>query len=197
MGRRPPRARTPRRQDDRGAVLVESALVFPVILLIVFGILEFGLLFRANLTLSESTRAGARVAAAQPRLPSQHESAAAAVSGSLASASIPGGSIEELIVYRANPVTGRTHNGQDPENCTAECIRYTWNITTSEFDAPTGTWPPLSQSACGGTGDTDFYGVYVRARYDFVTGFFGESITLSERSVMRLEPLPLTDGCKP
>jgi hypothetical protein len=60
-----------------------------------------------------------------------------------------------------------------------------------------GTWDPQSQSACGKESNTDFYGVYVRARYDFITGFFGDNITLTEHSIMRLEPLPLAETCEP
>jgi hypothetical protein len=186
-----------KRRDDRGAVLVEAALVFPLLMLLVFGIMEYGLLFRTNLSLSESTRAGTRVGAAQPRLPAQHENAAAAVSGALSSASIPGGSIEELIIYKADPKTGRTINDLEPENCTTDCVRYGWSSTNDEFVELSGTWNPATQSACGDIDSTDFYGVYIRARYDFITGFFGESATLTEHSIMRLEPLPLADTCEP
>src|SRR5690606_13535680 len=88
-----------RRRDnelERGAVLIEAAIVMPLILLIVFGILEFGLAFRNTLSVSESTRAGARVAVAQPRVDGYEANAAAAVSGSLATSGIPADQIEEL-----------------------------------------------------------------------------------------------------
>ena len=45
-----------RRQDnERGAALVEMALVTPLLVLLVFGILEFGLAFRDRLTVSNAT----------------------------------------------------------------------------------------------------------------------------------------------
>ena len=37
-------------RDDRGAVLVEAAFILPVVILIVFGIIEFGLAFKDTLT---------------------------------------------------------------------------------------------------------------------------------------------------
>jgi hypothetical protein len=119
------------------------------------------------------------------------------VSGALASASIPGGSIEELIIYKASPTTGQTFDGVEPQNCTTACVRYGWDESQDKFVQTGGTWDPQSQSACGKESNTDFYGVYVRARYDFITGFFGESITLTEHSIMRLEPLPLAETCEP
>lgn len=52
----------PRRQPDRGQALVEFALVFPIFLLIVFGIVDAGRLIFAYNALSNAAREGARVA---------------------------------------------------------------------------------------------------------------------------------------
>lgn len=194
-----PRWRRARARDDEGAVLVEAAIVMPLLLLVVFGILEYGLVFRTTLSISESTRAGARVGVAQPRVEGYEETASAAVSGSLASAGIPADDIEELVIYKANPNTGQTVAGGAPQDCTADCWKFVWNAGAQQFDLAPGspTWEASSQFACGSQDQTDFLGVYVRANYTFITGFFGETMTMEERSVMRLEPLPLADTCAP
>ncbi|WP_420372033.1 TadE family protein [Pedococcus badiiscoriae] len=57
------------RHPDRGAAAVEAAIVTPLILLIVFGIMEFGMVFKDTLTVSTSVRAGARTASAEPGTP--------------------------------------------------------------------------------------------------------------------------------
>lgn len=49
------------RRDDRGAAAVEFALVLPVLVLIVFGIAQFGLAFAQVLSLNSGARQGARL----------------------------------------------------------------------------------------------------------------------------------------
>ena len=38
-------------------------------------------------------------------------------------------------------------------------------------------------------GTTDFVGVYVTGEYDFVTTFWSDKVTLSDKTIMRLEPI--------
>jgi hypothetical protein len=49
--------------SDRGAAAVELALMLPVLLLIVFGIIDFGRMLNAQITLTEAAREGARAEA--------------------------------------------------------------------------------------------------------------------------------------
>lgn len=51
-----------RDESDRGATLVEFAIVAPLLLLIVFGTIEFGFLFLQNLDVRNGTREAARLA---------------------------------------------------------------------------------------------------------------------------------------
>jgi Flp pilus assembly protein TadG len=48
---------------DRGAELIEFAIVTPLLLLLVFGIADFGLMFQRYEVLTNAAREGARVAA--------------------------------------------------------------------------------------------------------------------------------------
>jgi Flp pilus assembly protein TadG len=59
MTRRWPRAGA----ADGGAAAVEFALLLPVLLLIVFGIIDFGRALNAQITLTQAAREGARLAA--------------------------------------------------------------------------------------------------------------------------------------
>jgi hypothetical protein len=188
---------------ERGAVLAEAALVLPVLALLLFGILEYGLLFRSNLTVAEATRSGARVGAAMPRQPDMLAATAEATAGRLVASGVPEDQIRRLVIYRADPTTGGLDGGGSTdaaiEACSTDCVRYAWDGTTDRFLPVTGspTWSAASQEACGGIGDTDYVGVYLRVRHEFVTGMFGSGVTITERSIMRLEPMSTSVACKP
>ena len=47
-------------RDDRGAVAVEFALIFPILIVILLGIIEYGSVFNAQLLLTGAAREGAR-----------------------------------------------------------------------------------------------------------------------------------------
>jgi len=54
----PGRVRSPR--DERGAVAVEMALITPILVMLVFGIIQFGIVFAQKLALSNAAREAAR-----------------------------------------------------------------------------------------------------------------------------------------
>jgi Flp pilus assembly protein TadG len=62
-----------RRNPERGQAVVELALVLPLMLLLLLGIVEFGTVFRDYIALTDATRVGARQAAVSRSL--QPESA--------------------------------------------------------------------------------------------------------------------------
>ena len=73
MRRRPAR-RAPR---DRGAAAVEFALLLPLLMLLVFGIVDFGRALNAQITLTQAAREGARLAAlGEPNVVSSTQAAA-------------------------------------------------------------------------------------------------------------------------
>ena len=51
---------------DRGAALMEFALVFPILAMLLFGLLSAGLAWNQNLALAQGARVGARYAATLP-----------------------------------------------------------------------------------------------------------------------------------
>src|SRR2546423_5474840 len=55
--------RTTRMQDQRGQTMTEFAIVLPVLCLLLFGVIQFGILFNNYVTLTDAVRAGARKAA--------------------------------------------------------------------------------------------------------------------------------------
>ncbi len=179
------------RMGERGAVAVEAAIIFPLLVVLFFGTLEFGLLFRNNHSISAASRSGARVASALPRDDDYHLAARDAVTAALGR--VPDANIDQLIVFKAN---GNLRDG-DPTTCrTSECYKFTWDENSGSWNDPQGGWSARDQEACGGLNDTDYVGVYVEGHYDWATGLFGSSRKLSETTVMRLEPLPLSSTCR-
>ncbi len=76
--RRPARAYRP---GDSGAAAVEFALLLPVLLLVTFGIIDFGRALNAQVTLTQAAREGARLAAlGQPNVVSRTQAAATGLS---------------------------------------------------------------------------------------------------------------------
>jgi Flp pilus assembly protein TadG len=66
---------------DRGATVVEFALLLPLLLLIVMGIVDFGRLLNAQESLTQAAREGARlVALGQPDVTSRTQAAAGTLS---------------------------------------------------------------------------------------------------------------------
>jgi Flp pilus assembly protein TadG len=53
------------RETERGQALVETAMVLPIILLLLFGLIDFGRAFYTWIVLTNSAREGARVGAVQ------------------------------------------------------------------------------------------------------------------------------------
>jgi Flp pilus assembly protein TadG len=85
------------RRRESGQAMVELAIVLPVLLMLVLGIIQYGILFNHSLTLTDAVRAGARQGAVSRVLPGGPATAAAAAdarvrsaaSGSLSGANDP------------------------------------------------------------------------------------------------------------
>src|SRR5262245_21138010 len=66
---------------DRGATAIEFALLFPLLMLIVFGIIDFGRVLNAQITLTQAAREGARLdALGLPNVDSRTQAAATGIS---------------------------------------------------------------------------------------------------------------------
>ena len=57
------------RKSERGVSLIEFALVIPILLLLILGIIEFGWIYNGYVTLNGAAREGARIASIKKELP--------------------------------------------------------------------------------------------------------------------------------
>ena len=179
------------RRDD-GVVAVEAALVTPLLFVIVFGIIEFGMYYKDAITVTGIARSAARTASAEPRQASQITDTVAAITSAVASASA--GSVQELWIYDAGTNGFPVGKTDFAAGCTS-CVKYTWG--GSAFAQVTGfTWDPLTQNACPNDALHGAVGVYIKASHRFITGLFPGTLSASDHAVMRLEPIPTSAGCK-
>lgn len=203
--------RRTRRED--GAVAVEAALVLPLLVLLVFGIIEFSFLLRDYAGVSSLVRTGARIASTgaddgpgscetgagvppctPASTPALAQEAADAIQRS-GSATNPD-EIQYILVYKANVqgFPGADGNTTMPADCsaTANCVKFTWRPTLNSFKYASGAWNSATISACfpgSTTYPMDRVGIYLKATHPMITGLFGTSINMSDRAVMDFEPL--------
>ncbi|MDW3218054.1 MAG: TadE/TadG family type IV pilus assembly protein [Acidimicrobiales bacterium] len=193
------RARQRRLDGDKGVAMVEMAIVAPFLALIVAGIVEYGTLWRDDLTVTSATRSAARV------ISNAGDTEGADYEGiqSLRAAleSIDGVTIEGMLVYNASAVDGEPNSscflGDNPVSSTGWCNYYSaaqiQSLTPADFSACTGpdaSWCPTGRDD-NQTGGTDKVGVWVRINREYFTGLIpGDGVTITDFSVMNIEPEP-------
>jgi hypothetical protein len=193
---------------ERGATLVEAAFVTLPFMLVVFAILEFGLVFRADLTISNASTRASRAASVGGRAPIADFQIIEAVKDGLDDGGME--NIQRVIVYRAtspndpvpagcdaitNPIGAQgvadVCNVYGPDALTAPLVLPSgldnpeWQCAVGARDA---AWCPTDRAVSFAAGPRDYVGVYVETTHNFITGFFVDSIELEANTVSRLEP---------
>ena len=181
-------------RGERGASAVEAAIVTPVVLAMICGLLEFGMLFKDYLGTQAMIRAGVRLASAEPRTTTFAQDAAKQMrkTGTV----IQPTDIEAIWVYKANPANNFPIGYANFSDCNV-CVKFQWDTGTSTFVANYTNWTATQQNACTVAvgGPPDRIGVYARVKHDSITGIIGP-IKITEASAMFLEPFPALSGCK-
>ena len=181
------------RADDRGVTAVEAALITPIFMLVVIGIIEYGLVFKDQLAVTSAVRAGARMASAEPRISTFATDAAAQVAK--AGAALPLADVDRLWVYQAD-ASGHPMGPAAPSRpARASCVTFRW--TGSSFVQSGGSWPSTSAERRVRARRTAS-GIYLKFKHPGVTKVFFQQMDLTSHTVMRLEPIPplQAGGCK-
>jgi hypothetical protein len=185
----------PHSDRERGASLLEFALVAPVLLLLIFGAFEYGMFFKDYLTVSNTTRTGARVGSAAGSSADADYQILQAVKA--AASALPGGanSIQQISIYRSTSIGGTpTATCQTTSSATDGCNTYTgsaFNQPATKFGCGAGSidsvWCPTTRIDSQAVGP-DYIGVWVKTSHGFVTKLFGTSRNITDHVVMRVEP---------
>lgn len=171
-----------RGSDERGATLVEFAVIAPMLVLIFIGTMEIGLAFYDYLTVGSATREGSRLAAFLGDTPDADCTIAQEVHaelGGLASR------MDEIQIYKANDDGTRdifkTNVWEligDPADCNLG-----WNVTE--------LWPASTRNVTYDPANPlDIIGVRVRVDRQWITGFppFRGAYDVDQSRIIRLEP---------
>lgn len=198
--------RARRARGDRGAVLVEAAFILPVLLTLLFGIVEFGFAWRDKITVETASRAGARTASnLGPTAQADYNALQTVLS---AMSSVPTADIDLIVIFDASTSgtisalcaagTPVFDNQMPPMNGSG-CNVYSgsqFTLGSASFGcggtSPDRYWCPTGQARQNSMSQTNgpaYVGVYVKAHRSFITKIFGTTgPTMTSTSVLRLEP---------
>jgi Flp pilus assembly protein TadG len=182
-----------RARGDRGAVLVEAAFVLPVMLMLVFGIIEFGLAWRGKITVETGARAGARTSSNLGKSSLADYSALQTTISALSS--IPTVNIDLVVIFNANSsgtIDPTCAAGTPQTNVCNVYAPSTFTLPSTSFGCGSGSpdryWCPTNRTVDQSL-NPDYVGVYVKTHHTFVTQMFGTSgPTITATAVLRLEP---------
>lgn len=172
------------RRRDRGAVIVEMAILLPMLVLLMIGILEFGGAFKDFLTTSSAVREGTRALSA---LGDDEFADCVALAKALEvmTTSADFDRIETIEIYKADAngdqidalTNEYSYNGGDPDDCN------NWTPVVIPY-------PPEDRIVLVGDVPLDIVGMRITYRHDWYTGFppFNGFITIDEQTITRLEP---------
>ena len=189
--------------------MVEAVLGFPLLAMLMIGCLEFGMAWRDSTTVSTALRTSARTSASLGNSGGSDYYALQALKAGLSG--IPTSAIGRIIIYNANSTNPQAPG--PPNNCKSmvapggqstsgqQCNVYTaasLSLASTSFSTTaTGSCPttavdryfcPLNRTVLQASG-TDYVGVYIQVRHDFVSRLFGASLTFTDKMIVRLEPL--------
>ena len=181
---------------------IEAALIVPILILLVFGIVEWSLVLRDQVELTSVARSGARTASQLAPLHNPYQPAVASpgtISSATASAiqraasGLPFDAIDYILVYRANDLGYPGKNGSTVLDCDATestCDKLVWRPLLNAFvpDPPSQFWSATSINSCLGDTGAQSVGVYIKGRHDMITGIFPSPTVISARTVMKFEP---------
>lgn len=168
-------------RGERGATLVETALVVPLLFAVLFGILEFGLAFKDSLSVGHGAREAARAGATFGTDPHANFLVLQEIEGVMGPVRIADG----LRVRIYNPATsaGDTYVFED-----GYALGCNWNPCPDPDNTfySTPIWNPSGRDVSAPF--TDRIGVRVMFIHRWVTGFFASTSDFTKDVDFQIEP---------
>lgn len=183
---------------ERGAVMIEMAIVAIVLMILLAATFDFGMGFRSGLSTMEAARAGARIGSGAKATQTADFFLLTGLRSTLASSGLLD-DVEMVAIFKSPNA-----NGTVPPGCktgtsgtcnvlTGQQLRdlaatHTGNINGSGCvtNATRRAWCPTDRNDV--QADADYLGVWVRVEHDTMFRFTSDSFTVERTSIMRLEP---------
>jgi TadE-like protein len=195
--------------SEQGAALVEAALILPLFVALIFGIIEVGSMFLNLSAVRNASRDAARQASASASSPTADQEALLAAGKSLSTLI---GSLEGVIIFRADSLNDKVPPAcltalqtsipipvvdplTDPK-CNVYSAAQVRNPEITNFGAAAvndpgfwdSKWPAqLRKDSLSATEKIDFVGVYVELRHAGATGLLPKR-TIRSLNIFQLEP---------
>ncbi len=193
------------RANERGSTLFEAAFITLPFLIFLMAIFEFGLISRAELTISNSATEGSRAASVFGEERDADFQTLATINHGIRAVGVD--NIEYVVIFRANnfgaPMNSACHTSSVALPDPNPCNRY----TAADFELPYFEMDGVTETAhwgCGPTavdrawcpadrqvslsGPLDVVGVYVKTKHYFITRFFGSTRVVEDFSYAQIEP---------
>lgn len=184
---------------ERGAAMLEFALVLPLLLLLAFGTAEAGLGWTENNRVEGAASTAARVGAAAGRDASADVQILVALKASLPPEALA--NLDRVIVFKpsnsngaiptnCDKPTGSTNQGGVSGQCntySGATVRAVTDIATTNLGTADDSWPGNTRLDSLAN-PPDYLGVYVRTRHDSKTGAGFGNFTITRTSIYRLQP---------
>ena len=186
--------------NERGAGIVEFALVALLLFTLAAGGYDYGQAWRTGLTVNEAARTGARVGSAGGNDRAADFNALSGLKASLdSSGKLP--DVVRVVVFRSDrddgkmPTACKTGTSSLCQVIPGNAFRSNWqeqplNSATQTNGclqvATSRNWCPTSRDNKQRT--AQFYGVWVQLRHDFMFPVMGSGTNVERTAVMRLEP---------
>lgn len=188
--------RTAGGNKERGATLVEAAVAYSLLFLALFAVVEFGMVFKDWLSVSQATREGARAGATF----GNDLSADIKVLDGVESALVPQGwaAGDEVRIFRANSPSASesqlytyspNFDCSDPTNVFPPGDCCDWSPCPEQFrtNYTVPGWDPRDRDVTAP--NTDRIGVTIELSHEWITGFIGSgAVDLSTTTDFQLEP---------
>ncbi|MEM7275878.1 MAG: TadE family protein [Actinomycetota bacterium] len=177
--------RNPRR--ERGAAMVEFALVATLLLTLAFGTFEMGMAWSDSQLVTQAARTGARSATQLGRNPAADSFTVESIEAALGDLRA---GVTRIVIYEANAADGSMPAGCEtatPPGIVGSCSVYDSTDFGTYGAWVDGSWTPTDR--LNGFEDADYVGVTIEVDRPYVTGLFGGSVfNMRDTAVMRIEP---------